>query len=113
MTSNRAERLKTEIIIALFGTLIIHLAGQRGVKVDGLLASLVILHSRNGSWCTTEDREKDCNAEGDAHNSNAALQPPETDVACNDDVRVSIVGQMAGAAAVDCTVWFGDLFQII
>jgi len=27
-------------------------------------------------------------------------QPPERDVACNDDVRVSIIGQLPGAAAV-------------
>jgi hypothetical protein len=39
----------------------------------------------------------------------AQAQPPEADVACNDDVRVSIVGQLPGAAAVACSGWFGDL----
>jgi len=46
-------------------------------------------------------------------NEKGQAQPPEADVACNDDVRVFIVGQLPGAAAVACTVWFGDLFQII
>jgi hypothetical protein len=36
-------------------------------------------------------------------------QPPEANVACNDDVRVSIIGQLPGVAAVACTVWFGDV----
>ena len=36
----------------------------------------------------------------------AQAQPPEAGVACNDDVRVSINGQLPGAAAVACSVWF-------
>jgi len=33
-------------------------------------------------------------------NDSCQAQPPERDVACKDDVRVSTIGQLPGAAAV-------------
>jgi hypothetical protein len=38
-------------------------------------------------------------------------QPPEAGVACNDDVRVLISGQLPGVAAFACRVWFGKVLD--
>ena len=42
-------------------------------------------------------------------NVQAHAQPPERDVNYNDDVRVSWIGQLPGAAAVACSALFDAL----
>jgi hypothetical protein len=65
----------------------------------------------SGVECGAPEHDVACDAHSTVTWSNdpAQAQPPERDVACNDDVRVSINGQLEGAAAVACSALFGPL----